>query len=184
MEIPNYYKDTCVAYNRAYNVISLEEYKAKMLADVPETKNLIIWRRLIPEGCFSNALFICDFNGLLRRYGERCNYCEGLAISKIALDSGKEPTVLAVHHSFIYSNKYECYVDCTPGNKYHPNLYLYLLSDELKEDALEEYLESLMSEDENGDDVTTPKFIHDDLPLGVDVPKNWLLSNEKHRDKE
>ena len=63
-------------------------------------------------------------------------------------------------------------------------LYLYLLSDELKEDALEEYLESLMSEDENGDDVTTPKFIHDDLPLGVDVPKNWLLSNEKHRDKE
>ena len=34
MEIPNYYKDTCVAYNRAYNVISLEEYKAKMLADV------------------------------------------------------------------------------------------------------------------------------------------------------
>ncbi|WP_416995813.1 hypothetical protein, partial [Alistipes putredinis] len=132
MEIPNYYKDTCVAYNRAYNVISLEEYKAKMLADVPETKNLIIWRRLIPEGCFSNALFICDFNGLLRRYGERCNYCEGLAISKIALDSDKEPTVLAVHHSFIYSNKYECYVDCTPGNKYHPNLYLYLLSDELK----------------------------------------------------
>lgn len=102
MEIPNYYKDTCVAYNRAYNVISLEEYKAKMLADVPETKNLIIWRRLIPEGCFSNALFICDFNGLLRRYGERCNYCEGLAISKIALDSDKEPTVLAVHHSFIY----------------------------------------------------------------------------------
>lgn len=54
----------------------------------------------------------------------------------------------------------------------------------MKEDALEEYLESLMSEDENGDDVTTPKFIHDDLPLGVDVPKNWLLSNEKHRDKE
>ena len=108
----------------------------------------------------------------------------GIAISKIALDSDKEPTVLAVHHSFIYSNKYECYVDCTPGNKYHPNLYLYLLSDELKEDALEEYLESLMSEDENGDDVTTPKFIHDDLPLGVDVPKNWLLSNEKHRDKE
>lgn len=32
----------------------------------------------------------------------------------------KEPTVMAVHHSFIYSNKYECYVDCTPGNEYLP----------------------------------------------------------------
>ena len=178
MEIPKYYKDTCNAYNRVYHVISLEEYKAKMFADNPKTKNLTIWDWLIPAGCFSNALFICDFNGLLREYGEWCNYCEGLIISQVALHCDTEPTVLAVHHSFIYSNKYECYVDCTLNNKYHPDLFLYLLSDELKEEALEKYLESLMSEDENGEDVTIPRFIHENLPLSVDVPKNWLL----HRD--
>lgn len=29
MKTKNYYKDTCTAYNRAYHVISFEEYKAK-----------------------------------------------------------------------------------------------------------------------------------------------------------
>lgn len=27
METQNYYKDTCALYNRAYNVISMEEYE-------------------------------------------------------------------------------------------------------------------------------------------------------------
>ena len=43
MKTKNYYKDTCKAYNRAYHVIDLDEYKAKMIADVPATENLIIW---------------------------------------------------------------------------------------------------------------------------------------------
>ena len=47
MKTKNYYKDTCKVYNRAYNVIDFDEYKAKMIADVPATKNLIIWRSLV-----------------------------------------------------------------------------------------------------------------------------------------
>ena len=107
MKTKNYYKDTCKVYNRAYNVIDFDEYKAKMIADVPATKNLIIWSWVAPVSCNSNALFICSFNGLLEGYGEQCNYCEGIVISKKALNMPKEPTVMAVHHSFIYSNKYE-----------------------------------------------------------------------------
>lgn len=74
-----------------------------MVADVPETKNLIIWSWVAPVSCNSNALFICSLNGLLQHYGEQCNYCEGIVISKKALNMPKEPTVMAVHHSFIYS---------------------------------------------------------------------------------
>lgn len=73
------------AYNRAYNVIDFDEYKAKMIADVPATKNLIIWSWVAPVLCNSNALFICSFNGLLEGYGEQCNYCEEIVISKKAL---------------------------------------------------------------------------------------------------
>ena len=105
MKTKNYYKDTCKAYNRAYDVIDLDEYKAKMIADVPAAKNLIIWSWVAPISCNSNALFICSMNGILKEFGERCNYCEGIVISKTALNMPNGPKVMAVHHSFIYSNK-------------------------------------------------------------------------------
>ena len=81
MKTKNYYKDTCKAYNRAYHVIDLDEYKAKMIADVPATENLIIWSWVTPGTCSSNALFICNLNSLLGTFGECCNYCEGIVIS-------------------------------------------------------------------------------------------------------
>ena len=180
MKTKNYYKDTCKVYNRAYHVISFDEYKTKMVADVPETKNLIIWSWVTPGTCSSNALFICGLNNLLGAFGERCNYCEGIVISYVALIISKEPTVMAVHHSFIYSNKYKCYVDCTPGNQYPPDCYLYLLSDELKDKELNKFLDSLKTKNKNGEEMWEPRFIHEDIPYGIDVPKDWILSNPKH----
>ena len=181
MKTKNYYKDTCKVYNRAYNVIDFDEYKAKMIADVPATKNLIIWSWVAPVSCNSNALFICSFNGLLEGYGEQCNYCEGIVISKKALNMPKEPTVMAVHHSFIYSNKYECYVDCTPGNEYPPSHYIYLLSEELKDDELSDYIDTLETENEDGEEMWDPRFIHERVALGNEIPKEWVLSNPKHQ---
>lgn len=187
MKTKNYYKDTCTAYNRAYHVISFEEYKAKMVADAPTLKEFIIWSWVVPGACNSNALFICSFNGFLKNYGEQCNYCEGIVISKEALNMPKEPTVMAVHHSFIYSNKYECYVDCTPGNRYPSSYYIYLLSDELKDEELDEFIDSLKigneidDDDDDDEEMWNPRFIHEDLPFGIDVPKDWILSNPKHQ---
>ena len=175
MKTKNYYKDTCKVYNRAYNVIDFDEYKAKMIADVPATKNLIIWSWVAPVSCNSNALFICSFNGLLEGYGEQCNYCEGIVISKKALNMPKEPTVMAVHHSFIYSNKYECYVDCPPSH------YIYLLSEELKDDELSDYIDTLETENEDGEEMWDPRFIHERVALGKEIPKEWVLSNPKHQ---
>lgn len=181
MKTKNYYKDTCKAYNRAYHVIDLDEYKAKMIADVPAAKNLIIWSWVVPISCNSNALFICSMNGILKEFGESCNYCEGIVISKTALNMPNGPKVMAVHHSFIYSNKYKCYVDCTPGNEYPPSHYIYLMSEELKDDDLSDYIDTLETEDEDGEEMWEPKFIHARVALGKEVPKEWVLSNPKHQ---
>lgn len=181
METQNYYKDTCALYNRAYNVISMEEYKAKMIADIPKARKLIIWDWVAPKACYSNALFICSLNCQLKQFGEQCNYCEGLAISKEALNRSNKSTILTVHHSFIYSNKYQLYVDCTPRNPCSPNLVLYLISDVLKDSALQKFIDSLLTEDEDGEDMWVARFIHDDIPLGIEVPKDWIVSNAKYR---
>ena len=91
------------------------------------------------------------------------------------------PKVIAVHHSFIYSNKYKCYVDCTPGNEYPPSHYIYLLSEELKDDDLSDYIDTLETEDEDGEEMWEPKFIHARVALGKEVPEEWVLSNPKHQ---
>lgn len=90
------------------------------------------------------TLYSCSLNCQLKQFGEQCNYCEGLAISKEALNRSNKSTILTVHHSFIYSNKYQLYVDCTPGNPCSPNLVLYLISDVLKDSALQKFIDSLL----------------------------------------
>ena len=162
----NYYKDTYKANNRAFNVIGFNDYKKRMIADNPDAEKLPIWDWVQPNNCYSNALFICDMNGLLECYDEWCNYCEGIIINRISLMRGE---AVAVHHSWIYSTKYECYVDCTPITGDAPNMYLYLLSDELKDDELQNYLENLCDDEGN----TNPRFIHNDLPFGMKVNKDW-----------
>lgn len=154
-----YYRDTLAANNIAFKVMSWETYKDKMLSDNPECLELDLWRWVAPAMCYSNALYICDNNYSLEDYGEWCNYCEGIVINKLALGKGKAE---AVHHSFIYSSKYECYVDCTPSGN-NPELYLYYISDELKGMELSDYLDSM---DE------CPRFIHTDVPMGDTISLN------------
>lgn len=169
----NYYKDTLAAKNIAHYVISLEEYKAKLFADAPDIATLIDWDFLQPGCCYSNALFLCYNQSILDEYAEEwIDYCEGLQIYKLAII---RDNITAVHHSWIYSSKYECYVDCTPEHRpnallFHPSQYLYYVSDVLKDYALEDYVESL--EDDEGE--YHPRFIHTDEELGMKVPKEWL----------
>lgn len=165
-----YYKDTLSAKRMADNVISLDEYKAKLLSDSPEMESAIDWSFFQSGACYSNALFLCYHNYELENADEWLDYCEGLVIVRRAL-LGNTPTV--VHHSWIYSSKYECYVDCTPvyNPNHQPSQCLYYLSDTLQNYALSDYIESL--EDDYG--TFNPHFIHTDVPLGLKVPKEWLM---------
>ena len=167
----DYYKDTLSAKRMADYVISLDEYKAKISADAPELTTAIDWSFLQSGACYSNALFLCYFNNTFEEYADEwLDYCEGLVICRVAL-LGDKP--MAVHHSWIYSSKYKCYVDCTPEYRptHKPNLCLYYLSDTLSNYELSDYVDSL--EDDEG--VYHPRFIHTDVPLGLKVPKEWLI---------
>lgn len=166
----NYYKDTLLKKNIAGLVISLDEYKAKLLADAPELSTAIDWNFFQSGACYSNALFFCYNNYDLEEYADEwLDYCEGLVICRVAL-MGDTPE--AVHHSWIYSSKYECYVDCTPEYRptHQPNLCLYYISDTLSNYELSDFIDNL--EDDEG--VFTPRFIHTDVPLGLKVPKDLL----------
>lgn len=167
----NYYRDTLALKNRANNIISLDEYQAKLFTDAPELATRINWDFLQSGACYSNALFLCYFNDIFDELGDEwLDYCEGLVICRIALLSD---TPTAVHHSWIYSSKYNCYVDCTPEHRpnYQPNMCLYFLSDTLSNYELSDYLDSL--EDDDGE--YNPRFIHKDVELGMKVPKEWLM---------
>ena len=51
----------------------------------------------------------------------------------------------------------------------------------LKDSALQKFIDSLLTEDEDGEDMWVARFIHDDIPLGIEVPKDWIVSNAKYR---
>lgn len=159
----DYYKKTILEGKKPTAVMSLEDYKATLFADAPKLSKVDVWNYLSVANCYGNAQYLCSFNGLFSNFGERYNYCEGVVVTILGLSSGK-PT--AVHHSFIYSTKYDCYVDCTPNQK--PNQCFYFISDEVEGDKLNELIDTL-------DDESVPSFIHSEEPLGLEVECSWIM---------
>lgn len=168
----DYYKKTILAKKRAFSVISLEEYKKRLFADAPEMESFEqIWSFLKPKSCYSNALFLCWCTIAFKKANESFDYCEGVVINRREIIYGN-PT--AIHHSWVFSNKYKCYVDCTPP-EIDCNLYYYYLSNTLKNIRLYKYLNSIYDEE---NDMYIPSFINKDLPLGLKVPLEWLYSSK------
>lgn len=132
-----YYRDTIERNDIPSEIITLKEYTQK-------TGIVIDTNYIEKNNCYGNAQYLSSsvqFRGEL-------TYVEGV------ITNGKT----LIHHAWCYSQLLDCYVEVTLDNV---EGYDYYISDELKDKDLDEFVDSLL----NDDDEYVPRFIHYNEPV-------------------
>lgn len=173
----DYVKNTIVKEKKVDKVISMAEYKELL----GENGNIHLWDMPARNACFSNSFFLCSVVNNRNDFGETFNYCEGILFPKKPY---KDKGFVLIRHSWVYSNKFNCYLEVTPNIEETKAKYDFYMSDELKGEELAETIENFWEEDEDGEYSLNPQFINGEMPKGwvVDDNNNVLaifLDNER-----
>lgn len=145
LNIDYYYN--AVNDNNIVDVISADEFIK--LIDKSERNHIrAIQSMMQPNNCYSNSIFICDFD-------DSFEYVEGV------MKSDEFNTMF--HHSLVYSTKYDVYVDFTTDIANHK----YYVSNHLNRDETSAFIKRCTEYDEDEDDSTLiPQFYNNDnIPL-------------------
>lgn len=146
----NYYNYTIKEDNRV-NVISLNEYHAQLFKDEPRAKNGIDWEDLKKNNSNYNACYLCNFNSWLSHYNESLHYVEGTKVKD----------GLATHYAWIYSEKYDVYVDVTGTTEDST----YYISDE----RAGKHLKNWLADKYDMFSKFKPTWINEDVPTAQNV---------------
>lgn len=169
-----YYKDTFKNGKHIKNIISLKEYTNRLVKDFPMYNVTWLMNNFKAQCCYSNALFLCEADC------EGVDYIEGIIVDRQSLgECDKE--IMAIHHAWIYSHKYMCYIECTPN--IIPDKYVYIISDVLSGINLENFTNSLWLTDQDGEETMYSRFIHEKDGLYGIIERQWLKDNVKIIDK-